>query len=56
MASTPELRHGYHRQAPLIAVNKLVVGTRYEFANAREPTLGSVIDTFLAQAAKTEKA
>jgi predicted GTPase len=42
--------------AALIAVNKSVVRARYEFADAGEPTLGSVVDTFLAQAANTETA
>ena len=34
--------------AALIAVNKPVVRARYEFADAGEPTLGAVIDAFLA--------
>jgi predicted GTPase len=35
--------------AGLIAVNKPVVRARYEFADAGEPTLASVIDAFLAR-------
>jgi predicted GTPase len=42
--------------AALIAVNKPVVRARYEYADAGEPTLGSVIDAFLARATKTETA
>jgi predicted GTPase len=37
--------------AALIAVNKPVVRARYDFAEAGEPTLGSVIDAFLQGAA-----
>jgi predicted GTPase len=42
--------------AALIAVDKPVVRARYEYADAGEPMLGSVIDAFLAQATKTETA
>ncbi len=42
--------------AALIAVNKPVVRARYEFADAGESVLGSMIDAFLAQATKTETA
>jgi len=34
--------------AALIAVNKPIVRARYEFAEAGEPTLGAVVDAFLA--------
>lgn len=42
--------------AALITVDKPVVRARYEYADAGEPTLGSVIDAFLARATKTETA
>ena len=35
--------------AALIAIDKPVVRARYEFADAGEPTLGSVVDAFLAR-------
>jgi len=35
--------------ARLIAINKPVVRARYEFADAGEPTLGSIVDNFLAR-------
>jgi predicted GTPase len=35
--------------AALLAVNKPVVRARYEFADAGEPTLASVVDAFLAR-------
>ena len=44
-------RGGGHPARPrrLIALEKPVVRARYEFADAGEPTLGSLIDTFLAR-------
>ena len=39
--------------AALIPVNKPVVRARYEFADAGEPTLGSVIEAFLQRASGT---
>ena len=38
--------------AGLIAVNKPVVRARYEFADAGEPTLASVVDAFLARSTR----
>jgi predicted GTPase len=35
--------------AALIALEKPVVRARYEFADAGEPTLGSLVDAFLAR-------
>jgi predicted GTPase len=35
--------------AGLISINKPVVRARYEFADAGEPTLGSMVDTFVAR-------
>ncbi|HTS52888.1 MAG TPA: hypothetical protein VMH26_06410, partial [Burkholderiales bacterium] len=35
--------------ARLIQTNKSVVRARYEFAEAGEPTLGSIVDKFLAR-------
>jgi predicted GTPase len=35
--------------AALIAIDKPVVRARYDFADAGEPTLGSVVDAFLAR-------
>jgi predicted GTPase len=40
--------------AALITVNKPVVRARYEFADAGEPTLGAVIDSFLRGASADE--
>ena len=40
--------------AALITVNKPVVRARYEFADAGEPTLGPVIDSFLRGASADE--
>ncbi len=37
--------------AALLALEKPVVRARYEFADAGEPTLGSVVDAFLARCA-----
>jgi predicted GTPase len=42
--------------AALIAVNKPVVRARYEFADAGEPRLGSVINAFLAKTIKADTA
>jgi len=36
--------------AKLIAITKPVVRARYEFAEAGEPTLGSLVDDFVARA------
>jgi predicted GTPase len=35
--------------AALVALEKPVVGARYEFSDAGDPTLGAVIDRFVAE-------